>query len=141
MWLRHLRRSKYRTSAGLAAASPTSTTGVAESGRPTSELSHSILTGGGVIEPNTFGTNEFIDSLDQIGAEAYVSVNVGSGTRKEAAAWQEYMTADYYLSQMKIYSHFVRNFNLAQQDKQQMRKIAVAREAVKRGGSNGPKPL
>ena len=35
------------------------------------------------------------------------------------------MTPDYYLSQMKIYSRFVRNFNPAQQDKQQMLKIAV----------------
>ncbi len=26
---------------------------------------------GGVIEPNTFGTHEFMDFLDQIGAEAY----------------------------------------------------------------------
>jgi hypothetical protein len=26
---------------------------------------------GGVVEPNTFGTNEFMDFLDQIGAEAY----------------------------------------------------------------------
>src|SRR5215470_4449369 len=35
---------------------------------------------GGVIEPNTFGTHEFMDFVDQIGAEAYISVNVGSGT-------------------------------------------------------------
>ena len=35
------------------------------------------------------------------------------------------MTPDYYLSQLKIYSRFVRNFNPAQQDKQQMLKIAV----------------
>jgi alpha-L-arabinofuranosidase len=27
---------------------------------------------GGVIEPNTFGTHEFMDFLDQIGAEAYI---------------------------------------------------------------------
>src|SRR5579863_7668928 len=119
---------------------------------------------GGVIEPNTFGTNEYMDFLDQIGADAYVSVNVGSGTPQEAAEWLEYMTAaqpttlakeraanghpapykvaylgigneswdcggnmtpDYYLSQLKVYSRFVRNFNPAQQDKQQMLKIAV----------------
>ena len=48
---------------------------------------------GGVVEPNTFGTHEFMDLLDQIGAEAYVSVNVGSGTPQEAAEWLEYMTA------------------------------------------------
>ena len=35
------------------------------------------------------------------------------------------MTADYYLSQLKIYSRFVRNFNPAQQDTHQMLKIAV----------------
>src|ERR1700757_184547 len=119
---------------------------------------------GGVIEPNTFGTTEFMDFLGQIGAEAYLSVNVGSGTPQEASEWLEYlttaqpttlakeraanghpapykvaflgigneswdcggnMTPDYYLSQMKIYSRFVRNFNPAQQDKQQMLKIAV----------------
>jgi alpha-L-arabinofuranosidase len=48
---------------------------------------------GGVIEPNTFGTHEFMDFLEQIGSEAYVSVNVGSGTVQEAAEWLEYMTA------------------------------------------------
>src|SRR5689334_8091769 len=119
---------------------------------------------GGVIEPNTFGTHEFLDFLDQIGSEAYISVNVGTGTPQEAAEWLEYlttsqqttlakeraanghpapykiaylgigneswdcggnMTPEYYLSQLKIYSRFVRNFNPAQQDKQQMLKIAV----------------
>ena len=119
---------------------------------------------GGVTEPNTFGTHEFMDFLDQIGSEAYVSVNVGSGTPQEASEWLEYlttaqpttlakeraanghpapykvaylgigneswdcggnMTPDYYLNQLKIYSRFVRNFNPAQQNKQQMLKIAV----------------
>ncbi len=119
---------------------------------------------GGVIEPNSFGIHEFMDFLDQIGSEAYLSVNVGSGTPQEAAEWLEYMTTaqptalakeraanghpapykvaylgigneswdcggnmtpDYYLSQLKIYSRFVRNFNPAQQDKQQMLKLAV----------------
>ena len=119
---------------------------------------------GGVTEPNTFGTDEFMDFLGQIGSDAYISVNVGSGTPQEAAEWLEYlttaqpttlekeraanghpapykiallgigneswdcggnMTPDYYVSQMKIYSRFVRNFNPAQQDKDQMQKIAV----------------
>ena len=119
---------------------------------------------GGVTEPNTFGTHEFMDFAEQIGSDAYVSVNVGSGSPQEAAEWLEYLTAapettlgkeraanghpapykigylgigneswdcggnmtpDYYLSQLKIYSRFVRNFNPAQQDKQQMLKIAV----------------
>src|SRR5262252_10825072 len=48
---------------------------------------------GGVVEPNTFGTHEFMDFLDQIGADAYVSINIGSGTPREAAEWLEYLTA------------------------------------------------
>jgi alpha-L-arabinofuranosidase len=119
---------------------------------------------GGVIEPNSFGTHEFMDFLDQIGSDAYISVNVGSGSPREAADWLEYstgaqpttlakerianghpapykvaylgigneswdcggnMTPDYYVSQMKIYSRFVRNFNPAQQGKDHMFKIAV----------------
>jgi alpha-N-arabinofuranosidase len=115
---------------------------------------------GGVIEPNTFGTHEFIDFVQQIGAEAYLSVNVGSGTPQEAADWLEYlttsqpttlakeraangrpepygvsflgigneswacggsMTPDYYVSQLKIYARFVRNFNA----EHPMLKIAV----------------
>ncbi|MFL6748688.1 MAG: alpha-N-arabinofuranosidase [Sphingomicrobium sp.] len=49
---------------------------------------------GGVIEPNSFGTHEFLDFVEQIGAEAFISVNVGSGTVEEAADWFEYMTTD-----------------------------------------------
>ena len=49
---------------------------------------------GGAIEPNTFGTDEFMDFVGQIGTEAFVSVNVGSGTFEEAADWLAYMTAD-----------------------------------------------
>ncbi len=49
---------------------------------------------GGVIEPNSFGTHEYFDFLDQIGADAFISENVGSGTVQEAADWFEYMTSD-----------------------------------------------
>jgi len=119
---------------------------------------------GGVIEPNTFGTHEFMDFIDQIGSEAFLSMNVGSGTPQEAAEWLEYLTTDqptdlarertanghqapykipflgvgneswdcggnmtpeHYLSQLKIYNRFVRNFNPAQMQKDQMLKIAV----------------
>ncbi len=119
---------------------------------------------GGVIEPNTFGTHEYLDFMNQIGSEAYLSVNVGSGTPQEGAEWLEYLTteqptdlakeraanghpapykiaylgigneswdcggnmsADYYLSEFKKYSRFVRNFNPAQQKNDQMLKIAV----------------
>src|SRR4051794_4905461 len=49
---------------------------------------------GGVVEPNSFGTHEYFDFLDQIGAAAFVSVNVGSGSPAEAADWFEYLTTD-----------------------------------------------
>ena len=49
---------------------------------------------GGVIEPNSFGTHEYFDFLGQIGSDAYISENVGSGTVQEAADWFEYMTSD-----------------------------------------------
>ena len=48
---------------------------------------------GSVSESNRFGTHEFMDFAAQIGADAYVSVNVGSGTLEEASDWLEYMTA------------------------------------------------
>jgi alpha-N-arabinofuranosidase len=121
-------------------------------------------TWGGVIDTNAFGTDEFMDFIQQIGSQPYIATNVGSGTPQEAAEWMEYMTAaaptslekeraanghpepykvgmmgigneswscggdmtvDYYLAQLKIYSHFVRDMNPAQQDKNQMLKIAV----------------
>jgi alpha-N-arabinofuranosidase len=49
---------------------------------------------GGAVESNEFGTDEFMDFVGQIRSEAYISVNVGSGTVKEAADWMQYMTAD-----------------------------------------------
>jgi alpha-N-arabinofuranosidase len=50
-------------------------------------------TWGGVVEDNAFGTHEFLDFCDQIGAAPYISGNVGSGTVEELAEWIEYMTA------------------------------------------------
>src|SRR5437868_6382856 len=49
---------------------------------------------GGVIEPNSFGTHEFMDFIDQLGADVFLSVNVGSGTVQEGADWLEYLTAN-----------------------------------------------
>ena len=42
------------------------------------------------LEPNTFGTNEFITYAKAIGAEPYFSVNMGTGTIEEARRWVEY---------------------------------------------------
>lgn len=49
---------------------------------------------GGAIEDNAFGTHEFFDFAEQIGTEAYLSINVGSGSYKEASDWLAYITAD-----------------------------------------------
>ncbi|MDR1727700.1 MAG: alpha-N-arabinofuranosidase [Acidobacteriota bacterium] len=49
---------------------------------------------GGVPDPNTFGTHEFFDLVELIGADAYVNANMGTGTVAEAAQWLEYMTGD-----------------------------------------------
>jgi alpha-N-arabinofuranosidase len=42
------------------------------------------------IEPNTFGTNEFIGFCRQLGAEPYLVVNAGDGDMREARDWVEY---------------------------------------------------
>ena len=48
---------------------------------------------GGVTEDNSFGTHEFLDFCELIGADAYVCLNVGSGSVQEAAQWMEYVTS------------------------------------------------
>jgi alpha-L-arabinofuranosidase len=49
---------------------------------------------GGVTEDNAFGTHEFMDLCEQLGCEAYVCGNVGSGSPQEMMEWVEYMTSD-----------------------------------------------
>jgi alpha-L-arabinofuranosidase len=49
---------------------------------------------GGVVENNHFGTHEFMDLCEQIGAEPCVCGNVGSGSVEEMMQWVEYMTSD-----------------------------------------------
>ena len=49
---------------------------------------------GGVVEDNSFGTNEFLDMCEVIGTEPYVCGNVGSGSVEELSQWVEYMTFD-----------------------------------------------
>lgn len=48
---------------------------------------------GGVTEANTVGTHEYYELLRQVGAQAYISGNVGNGSPQEMAEWVEYMTA------------------------------------------------
>lgn len=47
---------------------------------------------GGVTETNHFGTHEFFELIDQLGCEAYINGNVGSGTVQEMQEWIEYMS-------------------------------------------------
>ncbi len=42
------------------------------------------------LEPNTFGTDEFIRFCRQLGAEPYLVVNAGDGDMREARDWVEY---------------------------------------------------
>lgn len=49
---------------------------------------------GGVTENNHFGTHEYFELLRQLGCEAYINGNVGSGTVQEMQEWIEYMTMD-----------------------------------------------
>ena len=128
---------------------------------------------GGVTEPNTFGTHEFMDFVEQIGSRGLSVDQRGLGhatgggglarvhdhgaaddAGEERAAnghpdpyeipylgignesWDcgGNMTPEDYLSQLKIYSRFVRNYNPAQQqDPHRMLKIAVG------PGGDGPR--
>ena len=49
---------------------------------------------GGVTEDNSFGTNEFLDLCEQLGAEPYICGNVGSGSVEEMSKWVEYINFD-----------------------------------------------
>lgn len=47
---------------------------------------------GDVVEDNSFGTHEFMALCELLGADAYISGNVGSGTVAEMSEWIEYLT-------------------------------------------------
>jgi alpha-N-arabinofuranosidase len=49
---------------------------------------------GGVTEDNSFGTHEFLNFCELIGAEPYISLNLGSGTVEEMSKWVEYVNSD-----------------------------------------------
>jgi alpha-L-arabinofuranosidase len=49
---------------------------------------------GGVEESNAVGTHEFFDLAEQVGADAYVNGNLGTGSVQEMSEWLEYMTSD-----------------------------------------------
>jgi alpha-L-arabinofuranosidase len=47
---------------------------------------------GDIVEDNSFGTHEFMDLCEMLGAEPYICVNVGSGSVREASEWAAYLT-------------------------------------------------
>lgn len=49
---------------------------------------------GGVSESNQFGTHEFMDFVQLIGADAYINGNLGTGSPREMAEWLQYLTSD-----------------------------------------------
>ncbi len=46
---------------------------------------------GGVTEDNSFGTHEYLELMDRLGAEPFIVGNVGSGSVQEMAQWWEYV--------------------------------------------------
>ena len=49
---------------------------------------------GGNVEDNSFGTSEFLNMCELIGADPYISGNVGSGTVQELSDWVNYVSSD-----------------------------------------------
>ncbi|RPI21052.1 MAG: DUF1080 domain-containing protein [Acidobacteria bacterium] len=57
----------------------------------------------GSLEPNTFGTDEFLRYCEKLGFEPYVCINAGLGTIEDARNWVEYCneTRDTYWAQQR----------------------------------------
>jgi alpha-N-arabinofuranosidase len=49
---------------------------------------------GGVVEDNSFGTHDFLNMCELLGAEPYLAGNIGSGTVQELADWVQYVNSD-----------------------------------------------
>lgn len=48
---------------------------------------------GGVTEDNSFGTHDFLNMCEELGADPYIGGNVGSGTVQELSNWVEYVNS------------------------------------------------
>ena len=58
---------------------------------PKAERKHiENLSWGNVREDNSFGTNEFLNMCELLGAEPYLAVNMNTGTVQEAVEWVQY---------------------------------------------------
>jgi len=62
--------------------------GVGRERRPTDDMAW------GVREPNTFGTNEYVELCRLLGWQPYVCNNAGNGTIAEMSNWVEYCNAN-----------------------------------------------
>lgn len=49
---------------------------------------------GGVTEDNSFGTHDFLNMCERLGADPYLAGNVGSGTVQELSQWLQYVNFD-----------------------------------------------
>lgn len=49
---------------------------------------------GEVIEDNSFGTHDFLNLCEILGADPFISANVGSGTVRELSEWVQYVNGD-----------------------------------------------
>lgn len=49
---------------------------------------------GGIVEDNSFGTHEFLNMCELLGAEPYLAANVGSGTVQELIDWVCYVNRE-----------------------------------------------
>jgi alpha-L-arabinofuranosidase len=49
---------------------------------------------GGITEDNSFGTHDFLNMCERIGADPYLAGNVGSGTVQEFYQWLEYVNGE-----------------------------------------------
>jgi alpha-N-arabinofuranosidase len=58
--------------------------GVGQTRRPADDMAW------GVIEPNTFGTDEYVELCHELGWEPYICNNAGNGTIEEMRNWVEY---------------------------------------------------
>ena len=61
--------------------------GVGKNRRPTDDMAW------GVVEPNTFGTDEFVELCRVAGWQPYICNNAGNGTVEEMRHWVEYCNA------------------------------------------------
>ncbi len=54
------------------------------------------------VEPNAFGTDEFVDFCRKLGTEPYLAVNAGDGDLREARDWVEYCNGQQPTSLVKM---------------------------------------